>query len=801
MTTKYRIILGFVCMMLILAVVSALGYRTLGESTDGLHTYARYSRMNVELSDALAAFNAASTDANLFLASRDEKFMRDALNAMDRLDKNLEAAIKEMKVRKNLDAANEIRKNGHAYKANLGKVLASVKRMQEEYRTRVMPNKSAMEEMMNLMAETAHGANNADMLRLLQQMELEYANMRFAVGNFIHTRSDEYGKAALAGGAALMSMVERAKELIRVQQIHEVRDKLEAAGKVWLGAIQAMADAAKAANAAIAETRAVRVYMSKELPALSAEVDQLMRSYGAATSEQVADGQKMLLGGSAAGIVIGLLASLFITLGLIRMLRETSVFARAVASGDFQAQASIREKGEIGALLEAMRQIPAVLQSILNDYRALENRIAGGELDAKGDPGAYKGGFATVISGTNAILSRFLLVLENLPTPMVVTDKDRKAAYVNAAGRAVFGEDAKGKSRLMYREDAGTPSDGLKQAMDTLRPAFGETRAHPQGKAMDIRYAAIPMLNQEGKLASMIQLVTDLTAIKEAQRTMISVAEQAKAISDRVAASSEELSAQVEQVSQGATQQRARVESTATAMMQMNSTVLEVAKSAGQASEQSEATRNKANEGAALVNQVVQAINMVNKVASALQANMQELGGQAESIGGVMNVISDIADQTNLLALNAAIEAARAGEAGRGFAVVADEVRKLAEKTMSATQEVGADITAIQTSARTNIKEVGEAAKAVTEATALANTSGRALAEIVDLASANSVVVASIATAAEEQSATSEEISHALEEINKITGEAADGMHQSSQALHELAQTAQELHHVIEALK
>jgi methyl-accepting chemotaxis protein len=341
----------------------------------------------------------------------------------------------------------------------------------------------------------------------------------------------------------------------------------------------------------------------------------------------------------------------------------------------------------------------------------------------------------------------------------------------------------------------------MKIAAETLRQASGETSAHPQGKDMDIRYTATPMLDNSGKIACVLQVITDLTAVKQTQRTIRNVADQAASITNRVAAASEELSAQVEQVSQGAERQRARVDGTVTAMTEMNATVLEVARSAGQAAEQSEMTRNKASDGAALVGKVVHSINLVNSVASTLQTNMQELGSQAESIGGVMNVISDIADQTNLLALNAAIEAARAGEAGRGFAVVADEVRKLAEKTMSATQEVGSNISAIQQSARTNINEVGAAAKAVAEATDLANTSGQALTEIVSLASANSSVVTSIATAAEEQSATSEEINQAVEEISKIATETADGMRQSSQAVHELAQMAQELNTVMGELR
>jgi methyl-accepting chemotaxis protein len=474
-----------------------------------------------------------------------------------------------------------------------------------------------------------------------------------------------------------------------------------------------------------------------------------------------------------------------------------------MAGGNLNVTIDARRKDEIGSLALALQNISRVLQSILNDYDMLQKRVENGELDAKADAAAYTGGFSHLVESTNGILTLFLNILDDIPTPLLMMDKELKLTYLNEIGRGLAGADYKGKtdSQISHREDADTPADALKKAAETLRLASAECKAHPQGKDMDISYANIPILNRDGKLSSMLQLVTDLTAIRESQRTIKNVADQAAVISNRVAAASEELSAQVEEVSRGTDQQLRRVESTATAMTEMNSTVLEVARSAGQAAEQSETTRSKASDGATLVDKVVYSINLVNKVAATLQTNMQELGGQAESIGGVMNVISDIADQTNLLALNAAIEAARAGEAGRGFAVVADEVRKLAEKTMSATQEVGANISAIQQSARININEVDTAAKAVTEATELANTSGQALAEIVKLASANSAVVASIAAAAEQQSATSEEINRSVEDINKIVRDTAEGMHQSSQALHELSRTAHELDALMSQLR
>jgi methyl-accepting chemotaxis protein len=451
----------------------------------------------------------------------------------------------------------------------------------------------------------------------------------------------------------------------------------------------------------------------------------------------------------------------------------------------------------------AMQRIPRTLKAILNDYLQLEKEIEAGAIARKGDVGNYHGGFSVLVHGTNNILARLNTVIDNIPSPVTILDRHSRIEYMNNAAKEIAGADFGGKTckEVFNRDDDGTDADALRKAAATKQPASGETRAHPGGRDMDIHYTAIPILDEDGNLASLLQLITDLTAVKTQQRTILQVVSRASEISDRVAAASEELAAQVEEISRGAEVQRTRVESTASAMTEMNSTVLEVAHNASKASEQSELTRSRAGTGSDLVNQVVQAINEVNKVASTLQSNMQALGSQAESIGGVMNVISDIADQTNLLALNAAIEAARAGEAGRGFAVVADEVRKLAEKTMSATQEVSSSINAIQHSTRINIEAVDSAAKSIAEATGLADSSGKALKEIVGLASTNSSVVASIATAAEEQSATSEEINRAIEEINHVIGGTTNGMIQSSAAVQELSRMAQELRQVMEGLK
>ncbi|WP_027191562.1 methyl-accepting chemotaxis protein [Fundidesulfovibrio putealis] len=282
---------------------------------------------------------------------------------------------------------------------------------------------------------------------------------------------------------------------------------------------------------------------------------------------------------------------------------------------------------------------------------------------------------------------------------------------------------------------------------------------------------------------------------------MFQAAEQLQDVVAIVTSASEELSAQIEQSSHGSEQQARRISETATAMEEMNATILEVAKNASQSSQSTEEAKSKAEEGAAIVTQVVKGIGDVQIQAVELKSDMDSLGKQASGIGQILNVISDIADQTNLLALNAAIEAARAGEAGRGFAVVADEVRKLAEKTQAATKEVGDAIHGIQNGTSKNIQNVERTVKTIELATDQANKSGDALGSIVRLIETASDQVRSIATASEQESAASEEINRAIEEVSTISSETAQAMTQAAQAVSDLAHQAQVLQNLITAMK
>ena len=305
--------------------------------------------------------------------------------------------------------------------------------------------------------------------------------------------------------------------------------------------------------------------------------------------------------------------------------------------------------------------------------------------------------------------------------------------------------------------------------------------------------------------AKALEAMRESDAAKEkaeaGRKTLLETAQSVEQVVDRLSVAMDQLSAQVDQAGNSAESQRQTVASAATAMEEMNATVLEVARNAAVAAEGSDGASRKAVEGQSVIAKSITALDLLQRSAETTTQESLEFGKQVDAIGAIMSVINDIADQTNLLALNAAIEAARAGEAGRGFAVVADEVRKLAEKTMQATKEVGSAIGGIQQGAKRSIEAQAEATRNVQDAQKLAAESGTSLEKIVADSNAVAGQIQAIATAAEEQSATSGEITKTLDQINDMAGENAEIMAQSTQAVAELAKQAYDLRELVLRLR
>jgi methyl-accepting chemotaxis protein len=245
--------------------------------------------------------------------------------------------------------------------------------------------------------------------------------------------------------------------------------------------------------------------------------------------------------------------------------------------------------------------------------------------------------------------------------------------------------------------------------------------------------------------------------------------------------------------SQGAADQQRYIAEAASAMEEMNASVAETAMNADAAAGDAEKAMDYARKGAEVVSRTLESIRSVSGNSQSLAERVAGLGSQAEGVGKIMGVISDIADQTNLLALNAAIEAARAGEAGRGFAVVADEVRKLAEKTMVATRDVGVAIEGIQNQVTQTIQGVKDMNTMTDDAAALAHESGDALEEIVTYAGTSADRIRAIASAASQQSIASEDVTRTIAEVHTISKLTGDAMIEASEAVATLAERVEDL--------
>ncbi|MCQ9427411.1 methyl-accepting chemotaxis protein [Pseudomonas sp. LJDD11] len=281
-----------------------------------------------------------------------------------------------------------------------------------------------------------------------------------------------------------------------------------------------------------------------------------------------------------------------------------------------------------------------------------------------------------------------------------------------------------------------------------------------------------------------------LAALGDMQNGLKGTIQQIASAADQLASAAEELNAVTEESSRGLTRQNDEIQLAATAVTEMTAAVEEVARNAMSTSDASKLTSDEAASGRDQARNAVKAIDTVSAEISSSTTQVEELAGQVREIGKVLDVIRGIAEQTNLLALNAAIEAARAGEQGRGFAVVADEVRALAARTQASTGEIEAMIGSVQSSADQAVRAMGNSRSLASETQTLAQATGQSLERIAQSIAQINDRNLLIATASEQQAHVAREVDRNLVNIQDLSTQTAAGANQTSASSQELSRLA-----------
>ncbi|MBN2374669.1 HAMP domain-containing protein [bacterium] len=436
-------------------------------------------------------------------------------------------------------------------------------------------------------------------------------------------------------------------------------------------------------------------------------------------------------------VMLALLLGFLITRGITKPLALCVDFAKQVARGDLSSQVEINKKDETRELGDALNGMIEYLRSMAD----VADKVAKGNLAENVKPA----------SDVDVFGNSFSRMIKNLRE---IVDNIRNTASSVASAA----------------EEISASSEQINKGAQTQATAADETGSSMEQMSVNIQNVA---KNAEG-LATNVDETT--SSIQEMGTTSEHVAKMAESMASNVS-------------------------ETSSTIEQMAVTIEKTAENVREADHLSQKAREEAQAGGEAVIKTVEGMKTIGEMMKNISEAIKNLGKRSEAIGSIVEVIEEIADQTNLLALNAAIEAARAGEAGRGFAVVADEVRKLAERSVKATKEIGEVIKQVQNETSSAVKATEEGGRSSHEGIKLADQAGAAISRIMDAVLASSNIMQDISRATEEQSAAARNVIAAVEEMNKLTQSVNESTKEQALGIKQVVKAAEEMSQMTEQVK
>lgn len=470
--------------------------------------------------------------------------------------------------------------------------------------------------------------------------------------------------------------------------------------------------------------------------------------------------------------VLSFLVGRFLTNAIKMPLEKAKMMMQNLAKGNLKTRLRLDIKDEIGDMANAMDNMA---DNLANKMKEL-HKISEGELDVS---------FSNYNSDDEITPSfeRIVKTLESLKDEILKLNKEAKNGNLSFRGdsnkfKGVYSNLVAGVNETV--DSLMTP---IKEGADVLKVlAKGDLTVRMTGN-----YFGDHQLIKNNINAVADSLGSALSEVNQASLAAASAANQISASTEEMASGSQELASQVTEI--------------AGAVEEMTKTIYESTKNTGTVAEKSKLASQRVQKGVERVNDTKTGMQRIVKSATKTGEIIANLAKQTEQIGQITQVIDEIADQTNLLALNAAIEAARAGEQGRGFAVVADEVRKLAERTTKATKEIADTIKTIQTGVLDANNSMQEAQTSVIEGMKLTDDVSNSLFAIMENTNDVTDLATQVSAASEELSATSEQISKSIENISSVTQESASGVQQIARAAEDLNRLTENLQALVVSFK